>query len=206
MSKDVQQCRGSTVRTSTRNNRTTSPPSRKANAHATLPSRAGQTRPRSSYCSGLIKPWLKPSTRASLRTRSMTGGSCSRARKTRTRSQSSRRPWVHAYFLRPNTRAAGVVILPGPLVQHRGSGARTDVRVTRVVPVPPAAWKKRNVLVPADQVGWDAQPPRLVSVDWGRSSRPVELHHRHRVARGDDPPPAPTERSVRISRTTLVGR
>src|ERR1700730_8538480 len=35
MSKDVRQCRG----------------------------RAGQTRPRSSCCSGLIKPWLKPSAR-----------------------------------------------------------------------------------------------------------------------------------------------
>src|SRR6516165_5531892 len=37
-------------------------------------------------------------------------------------------------------------------------------------------------------------------------SRPAEFHHRHRVARGGRPPPAPTERSVQFSRTTLVRR
>jgi RES domain-containing protein len=35
------------------------------------------------------------------------------------------------------------------------------------IPIPPTAWKKRTVFVPADQVGWDAQPPGLVSMDWG---------------------------------------
>src|ERR1700758_3766128 len=36
-------------------------------------------------------------------------------------------------------------------------------------------------------------------------SRPRELHPEHRVAGGGRPPPAPTERGVRISRTTLFG-
>jgi hypothetical protein len=34
-------------------------------------------------------------------------------------------------------------------------------------------------------------------------SRPGEFHPQHRVAGGGCPPPAPTERSGRISRTTL---
>src|SRR6516225_9770874 len=37
-------------------------------------------------------------------------------------------------------------------------------------------------------------------------SRPGEFHPEHRVARGSHPPPAPTDRSVRFSRTTLVRR
>src|SRR5882762_5804909 len=36
-------------------------------------------------------------------------------------------------------------------------------------------------------------------------SRPGEFHPEHRVAGGGRPPPAPTERGVRISRTTLFG-
>ena len=36
-------------------------------------------------------------------------------------------------------------------------------------------------------------------------SRPGEFHPEHRVAGGGRPPPAPTERSVQISRTTLFG-
>ena len=37
-------------------------------------------------------------------------------------------------------------------------------------------------------------------------SRPEELHPRHRVTGGGRPPPVPTDRSVRISRTTLFRR
>ena len=36
-------------------------------------------------------------------------------------------------------------------------------------------------------------------------SRPGEFHPEHRVVGGGCPPPTPTERSVRISRTTLFG-
>src|SRR6516164_2598818 len=37
-------------------------------------------------------------------------------------------------------------------------------------------------------------------------SRPGEFHPEHRVGGGSPPPPPPTERSMRISRTTLFGR
>lgn len=29
------------------------------------------------------------------------------------------------------------------------------------------AWRKRMVFEPAEHVGWDAEPPGLVSMDWG---------------------------------------
>ncbi len=38
---------------------------------------------------------------------------------------------------------------------------------------------------------------------WRTSSRPRELPPQYRVTGGSYPPPVPTERSVRISRTTL---
>lgn len=37
------------------------------------------------------------------------------------------------------------------------------VRIT----LSPMAWRKRTVFDPAAHVGWDAQPPGLVSIDWG---------------------------------------
>ncbi|MEO8946362.1 MAG: RES family NAD+ phosphorylase [Gemmatimonadaceae bacterium] len=33
--------------------------------------------------------------------------------------------------------------------------------------VPWQAWDQREVLAPADRVGWDAQPPGKISLDWG---------------------------------------
>jgi len=52
--------------------------------------------------------------------------------------------------------------------------------------------------------------PCIFSANDGPSSetpsRPGEFHPEHRVARGSHPPPAPTDRSVRFSRTTLVRR
>ena len=39
-----------------------------------------------------------------------------------------------------------------------------------------------------------------------RVSRPEGFHLRHRVTGGGRPPPVPTDRSVRISRTTLFRR
>jgi transposase len=43
------------------------------------------------------------------------------------------------------------------------------------------------------------------NAEFAAPSRPGEFHPEHRVAGGSHPPPAPTERSVRISRTTLFG-
>jgi RES domain-containing protein len=34
-------------------------------------------------------------------------------------------------------------------------------------PVSPAAWRKRTVFDLSTHVGWDAEPPGLVSIDWG---------------------------------------
>ena len=47
-------------------------------------------------------------------------------------------------------------------------------------------------------------PP--LSSDGAQGPSPSLRFHTHRVARGDEPPPAPTERSVPISGTTLVDR
>jgi RES domain-containing protein len=33
--------------------------------------------------------------------------------------------------------------------------------------LPPSTWRQRTVFVPADHVGWDAEPPGLVSMGWG---------------------------------------
>jgi RES domain-containing protein len=33
--------------------------------------------------------------------------------------------------------------------------------------IPVAAWRNRTVFEPGDNVGWDAEPPGLVSLDWG---------------------------------------
>ena len=35
------------------------------------------------------------------------------------------------------------------------------------IPLSPTAWRKRTVLDPSAHVGWDAEPPVLVSIDWG---------------------------------------
>jgi RES domain-containing protein len=35
------------------------------------------------------------------------------------------------------------------------------------ISISPAAWSKRTVFDPSAQVGWDAEPPGLVSMDWG---------------------------------------
>ena len=51
----------------------------------------------------------------------------------------------------------------------------------------------------ADQV-----ESRMGAVAWGRW--PTPRFPSHRVGRGSHPPPPPTDRSVRISRTTLFGR
>ncbi len=37
------------------------------------------------------------------------------------------------------------------------------------IPVSPAAWRKRTIFDPTVNVGWDAEPPGLVSFDWGTS-------------------------------------
>jgi RES domain-containing protein len=35
------------------------------------------------------------------------------------------------------------------------------------ISVSPTAWRKRVIFDPAEHVGWDAEPPGLVSIDWG---------------------------------------
>jgi RES domain-containing protein len=35
------------------------------------------------------------------------------------------------------------------------------------IPLSPTAWRKRIVFDPSAHVGWDAEPPGLVSIDWG---------------------------------------
>jgi RES domain-containing protein len=35
------------------------------------------------------------------------------------------------------------------------------------IPVSPTAWRKRTVFDPSANVGWDAEPPGLVSMNWG---------------------------------------
>jgi RES domain-containing protein len=35
------------------------------------------------------------------------------------------------------------------------------------VSVSPTAWRKRMIFDPTEHVGWDAEPPGLVSMDWG---------------------------------------
>jgi RES domain-containing protein len=35
------------------------------------------------------------------------------------------------------------------------------------ISVSPTAWRKRVIFDPAQHVGWDAEPPGLVSMDWG---------------------------------------
>jgi RES domain-containing protein len=35
------------------------------------------------------------------------------------------------------------------------------------IPLSPTAWRKRTVFEPSAHVGWDAEPPGLVSIDWG---------------------------------------
>jgi RES domain-containing protein len=35
------------------------------------------------------------------------------------------------------------------------------------IPISPTAWRKRTVFDPSAYVGWDAEPPGLVSMNWG---------------------------------------
>lgn len=35
------------------------------------------------------------------------------------------------------------------------------------ISVSPTAWRNRVIFDPAEQLGWDAEPPGLVSMDWG---------------------------------------
>ena len=35
------------------------------------------------------------------------------------------------------------------------------------IAIPPSAWRERTVLKPAEHVGWESQPPGLVSIRWG---------------------------------------
>lgn len=35
------------------------------------------------------------------------------------------------------------------------------------IAIPPSAWRDRTVLMPAAHVGWDAEPPGVVSIRWG---------------------------------------
>lgn len=35
------------------------------------------------------------------------------------------------------------------------------------IPISPTAWRKRALFDPSAHVGWDAEPPGLVSMDWG---------------------------------------
>ena len=35
------------------------------------------------------------------------------------------------------------------------------------IPISPTAWRKRTVFDPSTHVGWDAEPPGLVSMNWG---------------------------------------
>jgi hypothetical protein len=92
-------------------------------------------------------------------------------------------------------------------------GSRADEPSTRLAsPVTPALPSA------ADQVGGSLANGGLVeskmgAVAWGQlantpfpPSRPEEFHLEHRVTGGGRPPPVPTERGMRISRTTLFGR
>jgi RES domain-containing protein len=35
------------------------------------------------------------------------------------------------------------------------------------IPISPTTWRKRTVFDPFSHVGWDAEPPGLISMDWG---------------------------------------
>lgn len=35
------------------------------------------------------------------------------------------------------------------------------------IAIPPSAWRDRTVLKPGERVGWESQPPGLVSIGWG---------------------------------------
>jgi len=35
------------------------------------------------------------------------------------------------------------------------------------IAIPPSAWRDRTVFEPAVQIGWDCEPPGLISVGWG---------------------------------------
>jgi RES domain-containing protein len=53
-------------------------------------------------------------------------------------------------------------------IVHLGGGAPLPLNRYLVrIAISPTAWKKRTVFDPGTNVGWDAQPPGLVSMDWG---------------------------------------
>jgi RES domain-containing protein len=35
------------------------------------------------------------------------------------------------------------------------------------IAIPPSSWRDRMILTPGERVGWDAEPPGLVSIGWG---------------------------------------
>lgn len=35
------------------------------------------------------------------------------------------------------------------------------------VAIPPSIWRDRTVLIPGKHIGWDAEPPGMVSIGWG---------------------------------------
>jgi RES domain-containing protein len=53
------------------------------------------------------------------------------------------------------------------LVHLAGSDPLPLNRYLVRIPIPPTAWKKRTVFGPKTNMGWDAEPPGLVSMDWG---------------------------------------
>jgi RES domain-containing protein len=36
------------------------------------------------------------------------------------------------------------------------------------IAIPASAWRRRVVLAPTEPIGWDSEPPGLVSITWGR--------------------------------------
>lgn len=55
------------------------------------------------------------------------------------------------------------------LVHLAGGGALPFNRYLVKIVIPPSAWRDRAVLESAAHVGWDSEPPGIISLDWGNA-------------------------------------
>ena len=54
------------------------------------------------------------------------------------------------------------------LVHTAGSDPLPLNRYLVRIAIPPSAWRSRTVLAPGRHIGWDSEPPGLVSINWGK--------------------------------------
>jgi RES domain-containing protein len=54
------------------------------------------------------------------------------------------------------------------LVHLSGSDPLPLNRYLVRIAIPPSAWRSRIVLAPTEHVGWDSEPPGLISIEWGK--------------------------------------